>query len=86
MVGLISKRVMCMHGGLSTQLVSLDQLRSIPRPCEPPEKGLLIDLLWSDPTNVVSYLSGFFRLIALLFRATAGSPHRAASASPSARK
>ncbi|ULT95827.1 hypothetical protein L3Y34_004474 [Caenorhabditis briggsae] len=51
MAGLISKKVLCMHGGLSPELVNLDTIRNIPRPCEPLDRGLLIDLLWSDPTN-----------------------------------
>ncbi|EFP08101.1 hypothetical protein CRE_02705 [Caenorhabditis remanei] len=45
MAGLISKKVLCMHGGLSPELVSLDTIRNIPRPCEPLDRGLLIDLL-----------------------------------------
>ncbi|VDN06089.1 unnamed protein product [Thelazia callipaeda] len=49
--GLISKRVLCMHGGLSPHLTNLDQIRQIRRPCEPLDRGLLIDLVWSDPTN-----------------------------------
>ncbi|KAK0415759.1 hypothetical protein QR680_012104 [Steinernema hermaphroditum] len=51
MAGLISKKVLCMHGGLSPELTSLEQIRQIVRPCEPQDRGLLIDLLWSDPTN-----------------------------------
>ncbi|KAL3985323.1 Serine/threonine-protein phosphatase PP1-delta [Acanthocheilonema viteae] len=51
MAGLIAKRVLCMHGGLSPHLTSLDQIRQIKRPCEPLDRGLLIDLVWSDPTN-----------------------------------
>ncbi|CAD6195478.1 unnamed protein product [Caenorhabditis auriculariae] len=51
MAGLISKKVLCMHGGLSPELTHLDVIRNIPRPCEPLDRGLLIDLLWSDPTN-----------------------------------
>ncbi|KAM3717314.1 putative serine/threonine-protein phosphatase C06A1.3 [Dirofilaria immitis] len=51
MAGLISKRVLCMHGGLSPHLTNLEQIRQIKRPCEPLDRGLLIDLIWSDPTN-----------------------------------
>ncbi|KAI6172999.1 Serine/threonine-protein phosphatase [Aphelenchoides besseyi] len=51
MAGLISKRILCMHGGLSPQLTNLDQLRKISRPCTPTDQGLLIDLIWADPTN-----------------------------------
>ncbi|ETN73329.1 phosphoprotein phosphatase 1 domain protein, partial [Necator americanus] len=51
LAGLISKRVLCMHGGLSPELNHLDVIRNIPRPCEPLDRGLLIDLTWSDPTN-----------------------------------
>lgn len=46
---LIEGRILCMHGGLSPELSSIDMIKSIRRPTEVPDKGLLCDLLWSDP-------------------------------------
>ncbi|KAI5082148.1 hypothetical protein GOP47_0001891 [Adiantum capillus-veneris] len=46
---LIDDKIFCMHGGLSPDLKNLDQVRSIGRPTDIPESGLLCDLLWSDP-------------------------------------
>ncbi|XP_020249584.1 serine/threonine-protein phosphatase PP1(5.9)-like [Asparagus officinalis] len=38
-----------MHGGLSPNLSNLDQIKSLPRPTDVPDTGLLCDLLWPDP-------------------------------------
>lgn len=38
-----------MHGGISPELKKLDQINKIDRFIEPPMKGLMCDLLWSDP-------------------------------------
>jgi len=38
-----------MHGGLSPDLKTMDQIRRVVRPTDVPDTGLLCDLLWSDP-------------------------------------
>lgn len=45
----IEDKILCVHAGLSPELQSLEQLKSIPRPTEIPDAGLICDLLWSDP-------------------------------------
>ena len=54
---IIEGRIICMHGGLSPELSSIDLIKSIQRPCDVPDKGLLCDLLWSDPEREL--LSGW---------------------------
>ncbi len=57
---IIDDKIICMHGGLSPQLSSVDQIQNISRPCEVPDTGLLCDLLWSDPDvdQSVSFIHG----------------------------
>jgi len=46
----IEKKVFVTHGGLPVEPgITLDDVRRIKRGMEPPEKGLMSDLLWSDP-------------------------------------
>lgn len=46
----INKKILIMHGGLfKSDNVTLDDLRKIDRNQQPPEEGLMCELLWSDP-------------------------------------
>ncbi|XP_015575452.2 serine/threonine-protein phosphatase 5 isoform X1 [Ricinus communis] len=46
----INEKVFVVHGGLfSVDGVKLSEIRAIDRFCEPPEEGLMCELLWSDP-------------------------------------
>ena len=47
--GLVAGRLFCMHGGISPELRSFDQIRNMRRPTDVPDIGLLCDLMWSDP-------------------------------------
>ena len=46
---IINDTILCMHGGLSPFLKSLNDIKKIIRPTEIPDKGILCDILWSDP-------------------------------------
>jgi len=46
---IIDDKIFCVHGGLSPELTSFDQIATILRPTDIPDTGLLCDLIWSDP-------------------------------------
>ena len=50
---IIDEKVLCMHGGLSPELHSMEQIRKIIRPTDVPDTGLICDLLWSDPEEYI---------------------------------
>jgi len=46
----INSKVFVVHGGLFSQDgVTLDSIRRVDRVCEPPDAGLMTEMLWSDP-------------------------------------
>lgn len=44
-----NRQFFCVHGGISPELKSLEDLRKLNRFREPPTRGLMCDLLWADP-------------------------------------
>ncbi|BFZ60022.1 3',5'-cyclic-nucleotide phosphodiesterase (PDEase) (3':5'-CNP) [Saitoella coloradoensis] len=49
LAAVMNKQFLCVHGGLSPELHTLDDLRNLDRFREPPTHGLMCDLLWADP-------------------------------------
>ncbi|KAM9914004.1 hypothetical protein OXX69_001058 [Metschnikowia pulcherrima] len=51
LAAIMNKQFFCVHGGISPELRSLDDLVKLDRFREPPTKGLMCDLLWADPVE-----------------------------------
>ena len=47
----VDNSVLCVHGGLSPSLDTLDQIQDLQRVQEPPHEGPMCDLMWSDPDD-----------------------------------
>ena len=48
----IEGKIFCVHGGLSPEIKTLDQIRLIDRRMEVPHEGPFSDLMWSDPEEI----------------------------------
>lgn len=46
---------MCIHGGLSPDIKTIDQIRVIDRKVEIPHEGPFCDLMWSDPEDIETW-------------------------------
>lgn len=51
LAAVMNKQFLCVHGGLSPELHTLEDLRQLDRFREPPTHGLMCDLLWADPVE-----------------------------------
>jgi serine/threonine-protein phosphatase 2B catalytic subunit len=48
---LVNEKFLALHGGISPELKTLNDLRNLQRFNEPPRVGLFCDILWSDPVE-----------------------------------
>lgn len=51
-IGNAAGAVLCVHGGLSPLIDTVDKIRLIDRKQEVPHEGAMCDLLWSDPDDI----------------------------------
>ncbi|EDW99174.1 serine/threonine-protein phosphatase 2B catalytic subunit 1 isoform X1 [Drosophila yakuba] len=49
LAALLNHQFLCIHGGLSPEIFTLDDIKTLNRFREPPAYGPMCDLLWSDP-------------------------------------
>lgn len=54
---LIEDSIFCVHGGLSPNAQTMDQIRQITRDIEVPIEGALCDFMWSDPEDIEGWES-----------------------------
>ncbi|CAF4907293.1 unnamed protein product [Rotaria sp. Silwood1] len=49
LAALMNRQFLCVHGGISPEIHTLNDIRKLDRFHEPPPYGAMCDLLWSDP-------------------------------------
>lgn len=52
---IVDGQILCVHGGLSPEVRTLDQIRTIQRNQEIPHEGSFCDLMWSDPEEIETW-------------------------------
>jgi len=52
LAAIIDDQILCVHGGLSPDIKTIDQIRILPRVQEIPHEGPFCDLMWSDPEEI----------------------------------
>lgn len=49
LAAIVEEKLFCLHGGLSPDINTLDEIKQLNRKVEVPQRGAMCDLLWSDP-------------------------------------
>lgn len=52
----VNGEIFCVHGGLSPEIKTIDQIRLIDRNQEIPHEGAFCDLMWSDPDLIETFV------------------------------
>lgn len=55
LAAVIEGKILCIHGGLSPDIKTLDHIRTIERKVEIPHDGPFCDLMWSDPEDIETW-------------------------------
>ncbi|PMD54598.1 calcineurin-like phosphoesterase [Hyaloscypha bicolor E] len=55
LAAIVDGEVLCVHGGLSPEIRTVDQIRVVARAQEIPHEGAFCDLVWSDPEDVETW-------------------------------
>ncbi|CAF4847932.1 unnamed protein product [Rotaria sp. Silwood1] len=64
LAAVVNNQFLCVHGGLSPEIHTLDDIKQLDRFREPPAHGAMCDLLWSDPTEDYGNEEGSLTLVA----------------------
>ncbi|KAL0246626.1 hypothetical protein GEMRC1_007837 [Eukaryota sp. GEM-RC1] len=55
LAAVIDNSILCLHGGLSPAVESIDQIRILNRTSDLPAEGAMCDILWSDPDDRIGW-------------------------------
>ena len=64
---ILDDKIICMHGGLGPDSDKISRIKNIIRPTDVPERGLLCDLLWSDPDDTSNGFGSNERGVSVVF-------------------
>lgn len=54
-VALVEGSIFCVHGGISPEIKTIDQIRLFERCTEIPHNGPFADMMWSDPDDIETW-------------------------------